>query len=148
MNIIPDLTLTLWLLPPFLVLVAGMHFILYKPMLAYFEARAQATVGARKEAEALQAQAGNRVAEWEAALARAQGEVTDYRSQRRQAAQAAYQVVVSAARAEADKHIASALDGLRTDANTARAELAATSQALSRDVAVRVLGRPLPQVEA
>lgn len=148
MNIIPDLTLTLLLLPPFLVLVAGMHFILYKPMLAYFEARTNATLGARKEAEALQAQAGNRVAEWEAALARAQAEVTDFRSQRRQVSQAAYQAVVSAARADADKHIAAALDTMRVEAATARDELAATSQALSREVAVRVLGRPLPQVEA
>ena len=68
MNIIPDLVLTALLMAPFLVLVAGMHFILYKPMLAYLDARANATVGARKEAEELQARAASRLNEWEVAL--------------------------------------------------------------------------------
>ncbi len=148
MNIIPDLVLTAALMVPFLVLVAGMHFILYKPMLAYLDARAHATVGARKEAEALQAKAGARLGEWEAALARAQAEVTEYRAQRRAAAQATYQKIVAEARVVADARLADALTALRAEAAVARTELDGAARVLSRDVADRVLGRALPQVEA
>lgn len=148
MNIIPDLVLTAWLMAPFLVLVAGMHFILYKPMLAYLDARANATIGARTEAEALQAQAGSRLGEWEAALAKAQAEVTDFRGQRRAAAQTEYARIVADARGAADRRITDALTTLRGETVIARGELAGTAQALSREVAVSVLGRPLPQVEA
>lgn len=148
MNIIPDLVLTAVLMAPFLALVAGMHFILYKPMLAYLDARAGATVGARKEAEALQARAGDRLAEWEAALARAQAEVTEFRSQRRAQAQAQYQRIVAEAREAAEARLGAALAALRDETVAARSELDGQARALSRDVAVSVLGRPLPQVEA
>lgn len=148
MNIIPDLVLTATLMVPFLVLVAGMHFILYKPMLAYLDARAAATVGARKEAEALQASASSRLAEWEAALAKARLEVADYRAQRRAAAQAQHARIVADARAAAESKIGQSIEVIRAEAATARQELEATSRALSRDVASQVLGRPLPQVEA
>ncbi|MFN7143513.1 MAG: ATP synthase F0 subunit B [Myxococcota bacterium] len=148
MNIIPDLVLTVCLMFPFLVLVAGMHLILYKPMLAYLDARAAATVGARKEAEELQARAASRLNEWEVALAKAQAEVADFRAQRRQVAQGQYQRIVAEARAAADTRLADALASLRTEATAARAELDGTARALAGDVAVRVLGRPLPQMEA
>ena len=148
MNIIPDLILVVTQVVPFLVLVAGLHFILYKPMLAYLDARAHATIGARKEAEVLQARAAARLAEWDAALARAQAEVTEYRSQRRAAANQGHQRVIAEARGAAEAHIHQAVAVLRSEADTARAELHASSLALSREVAVRVLGRPLATIEA
>lgn len=148
MNIIPDLVLTALLMVPFLVLVAGMHFILYKPMLAYLDARGTATVGARKEAEALQARASERLAEWEAALAKAQAEVTEFRAERRAEAQANYQRIVAEARAAAESRLAEALATVRAESSAARAELEGQARLLSRDVAVSVLGRPLPQLEA
>lgn len=148
MNIIPDLWLVFWLMWPFLALVAGLHFILYKPMLAYLDARADATVGARKEAEALQAKATARLAEWEAALAKARQEVAEFRALRRSDAQGKHARVVSDARAAAEAHIGQAIAVIRAEADTARTELDATSRALSREVATQVLGRPLPQLEA
>ncbi|MDP2307228.1 MAG: ATP synthase F0 subunit B [Pseudomonadota bacterium] len=148
MNIIPDLVLVGTLMVPFLVLVAGLHFILYKPMLAYLDARAEATVGARKEAEALQAKATARLAEWEAALAQARREVAEFRALRRAAAQAKHAGVVAEARAAAETRIGQAIAVIRAEADSARTELDATSRALSREVATQVLGRPLPQLEA
>jgi F0F1-type ATP synthase membrane subunit b/b' len=148
MNIIPDLVLVGTLMVPFLVLVAGLHFVLYKPMLAYLDARAHATVGARKEAESLQAQAAVRLAEWEAALAKARLEVTDFRAQRRAAAQAQHARIVGEARGVAEAHLSQAIEVIRAEATAARSELDATSRALSREVAAQVLGRALPQLEA
>jgi F-type H+-transporting ATPase subunit b len=148
MNIIPDLMLVATQMVPFLVLVVSLHLILYKPMLAYLEAREHATLGARKEAEALQARAAARLAEWEAALAVARNDVTDFRSQRRAAANGQYQRIVAEARAASEAHIAAAVADIRKDAGIARAELATAAKALSRDVAVQVLGRPLPTMEA
>lgn len=148
MNIIPDLVLVFWLMWPFLALVAGLHFILFKPMIAYLDARAEATVGARKEAEALQARATTRLAEWEAALAQARQEVSEFRALRRSAAQSKHAGVVAEARAAAEVRIGQAIAVIRVEAEAARTELGATSRALSQEVATQVLGRPLPQLEA
>ena len=148
MNIIPDLVLVGTLMVPFLVLVAGLQFILYKPMLAYLDARAEATVGARKEAEALQGKATARLAEWEAALVKARQEVAEFRALRRSEAQGKHARVVADARAAAEARIGQAIAVIRAEADAARTELDATSRALSREVATQVLGRPLPQLEA
>jgi F-type H+-transporting ATPase subunit b len=148
MNIIPDLVLTAWLIPPFLVLVFGMQAILYKPMIAYLDARQNATVGARKGADELRARASERLGEWEAALAKANGEVADFRAQRRAVAQAKYQQIVAEAKAASETRIEAALEGIRGEAAAARGGLDREARALSQDVAVRVLGRPVAQVEA
>lgn len=149
MNIIPDLTLTLVQMAPFLVLLVGLHFILFKPLVAYLEEREQATDGARKEAAALQQQAAAALARWEQELAKAQAEVTEFRAGRRQVAQQAYQAIVAEARKQAEARIAEATAQIRAEATAARAGLAPAAQALSADVAAKVIGRPLqPSVEA
>jgi F-type H+-transporting ATPase subunit b len=148
MNIIPDLMLTAANMLPFLVLVAGLQMILYKPMLDYLEARRHATIGARKEAEELQAKAAARLAEWEAALGRARNEVAEYRGQRRSAANVKYQKIVADARAVSEAHIAQAVTTIQDEAKVARGELAGAARTLSRDVATQVLGRPLTSLEA
>jgi len=75
-------------------------------------------------------------------------EVTDFRAQRRAAAQAQHARIVGEARGAAEAHLTEAIDVIRTEAATARTELDATSRALSREVAAQVLGRALPQMEA
>jgi F0F1-type ATP synthase membrane subunit b/b' len=57
MNIIPDPILVVLQALPFLVLLAGLHVILYKPMLAYLAERREATAGAKKAAQELQERA-------------------------------------------------------------------------------------------
>jgi F-type H+-transporting ATPase subunit b len=149
MNIIPDPFLALLQVVPFLVLMAGLHAILFKPMLAYLHDRTHATVGARKDAQALSEKADARLAELEAALARARSEVADLRAARRADAQRAYQAVITEARQAADLQIGDAVDVIHGEATQAREQLDAHARTLARDIASQVLGRPLvTQLEA
>jgi F-type H+-transporting ATPase subunit b len=135
-------------LAPFLVLMAGLHFILFKPMLAFLEQRQAATVGARAEAEKLQSRAGEQVGKYESAVNAARGEVADLRAARRAAANVEYQRIVAAARTESEEKVSGAVVRIRAEASAARAQLEGASRALADDVAAQVLGRPLSQTEA
>ena len=63
-------------------------------------------------------------------------------------AQAKYQQIVAEAKAASETRIEAALEGIRGEAAAARGGLDREARALSQDVAVRVLGRPVAQVEA
>lgn len=143
MSIIPDPILALLQILPFLALMLGLHFILFKPMLDYLQARDHATVGARKEAEALAARAEARLLEYEAALAKARSEVAEYRGERRGEAQKRYQARLAEARKEADARLAEAMSSISADAAAARSEIGDRARALASDAAAQVLGRPL-----
>lgn len=143
MNIIPDWTLVGLQVLPFLTLMAGLHFILFKPMLAYLQERRDATQGARKEAEALQDKAALKLTQWEAAFARAQAEVAEYRARRRAEAQAVYQKRIAEARAEAETRLADAVEVIQGEAALAREDLVKIARILSQDMATRALGRSL-----
>jgi F-type H+-transporting ATPase subunit b len=149
MNIIPDPVLVVVQMVPFLALMLGLHVILFKPMLAYLDERAHATAGARHEADKLSAATTALVTRWETAIAAAQSEIADLRAQRRAAANAEYQRVVSDARRAAEARIADAAIVIRNDAARAREELRASSRTLAGDVVRQVLGRPADfQLEA
>lgn len=143
MNIIPDPVMVLAQMAPFLVLLVGLHLILFKPLIAYLDERDGATLGAKKEAEALQAQAAAATIRWEQELGKARNEVAEFRGQKRAEAQAEYQRVVAAARAEAEARIAEASSQIRAEADSARVGLKESARQLSNDVATQVLGRPL-----
>lgn len=143
MSIIPDPILAALQFVPFLVLIFGLNAILWKPMLAYLEERDHATVGARKRAEDLAARAAARLAEYEAALSRAQAEVTEFRSRRRAEAQKVYTTAVAAARAEAEARVGEAVSRIRRETEAARVGIHADAEGLARDIASQVIGRPI-----
>lgn len=145
MNIIPDPLLVVLQALPFLVLLAGLHVILYKPMLAYLAERKEATAGAKKAAQELQERAALKLQQWEQAFARAQAEVADFRAQKRADAQAVYQKRIAEVRSEADKRIAAALAEVQAEATKARADVPVIAAELAREMASKTLGR---QVEA
>jgi F0F1-type ATP synthase membrane subunit b/b' len=149
MNLTPDPVLVVLQLFPLLVLMGGLHVILFKPMLAYLHERDRATAGARREAEDLAARAAARLLEYEAALEKARNEVAEFRAGRRAEAQKVHQDVVAAARKEADVRIAAAVTQIQVEAAQARSQLGATAHALAGEVASQVLGRPVtPSMEA
>lgn len=148
MSIIPDPILAALQFVPFLVLIFGLNVILWKPMLAYLEEREHATSGARKRAEELSTRASGRMSEYEAALGRAQAEVTEYRSKRRADAQRLHAAEVAAARAEAEGRVGEAVGRVRREADAARIGLRADAEGLARDIAAQVMGRPLGAQES
>lgn len=148
MNIIPDPLLVALQMLPFLALMLGLRAILFKPMLDYLDERATATVGSRKEAEGLQERAGTLLTQWEAAIAKAHGEIADFRAARRAVANQEYQRVIAEARREAESRISDAVLVIRGEAALAREELRGASRLLAGDVVAQVLGRPTAQMEA
>lgn len=148
LNIIPDPILVLVQAFPFFVLIYGLNAILFKPMLAYLKERESATAGAKEEAEELQEKAALKLTQWEAALARALAEVAEFRTTKRLEAQAAYAKRVAAARAEAEVHIADAVDVIAGEAALAREQIAPMARSLSAEMASRALGRSISSVEA
>lgn len=148
MSIEPDLSLVVLQLLPFFTAMAGLHFILFKPMLAYLAARKAATVGERAAAEALKEKAALKLQQWEAALHRAHVEVAEYRAQERAAAQAVHAKEVARSRAEAERLVADEVAVLQGEAELAREQVGRMARQLAGDMAARTLGRPLQQVEA
>lgn len=143
MSIIPDLRLVLLQIVPFLVLIAGLHNILFKPMLKYLHDRDHATAGAKKEAHQLAAQAEARLAEYEKALEAARAEVAEYRAERRAEAQKAAAAKVAAVKQQVDGRVAAALATISAETEAARSQLGSHAAQLAQDAASQVLGRPL-----
>ncbi len=148
MNLTPDPVLVVLQVFPLLVLMGGLHLILFKPMLAYLRERDKATIGAKKDAEELAARAALRLVEYEAALESARNEVAEFRSARRAEAQKVHAETVAVARREAEGRVAAAVKVIQADAEVARGQLASVSRTLAGEVATQVLGRSIPAVEA
>jgi F-type H+-transporting ATPase subunit b len=128
---------------PFLLAVAGLHFIIFKPMLANLKEREENIHGFKKAAEGMHDQVEDKVAELEEKLASARAEAAAERSRLRTEAAAAESSILEAARAQADEIVKHAREELARDREAAQAQLAASADELSRSIAARVLGRKL-----
>lgn len=148
MNINPDWILVGLQVLPFFTVILGLNVILFKPMMAYLQARRAATVGERKVAEALQEKATLKLQQWEAALSRANGEVAEYRSQKRAEAQAVHAKRIAQARAAAEVYIANEVAVLQGETELAREQVGAMARSIAAEMAASALGRPLAQVGA
>ena len=141
MQIIPDpLMMTLQAIP-FLVTVLALYYIIFKPMLAYLDERANSVEIARSEASNLQAQIEARMSDYEAKLAQARAETAELRAKRRAEAMVAYNESIKAARADADQSIGNALVEIGDAKATAAKELEANAVSLADQITGRVLRR-------
>ena len=143
MEIIPDPYHVALLSLPFLATVMGLYFILWNPLLEWLEERDNVTRTARLEAEDFNKASEDYIAKIEARLAEAHREVSHLRQEARERASARETQIISDARAQADRHVQSAVGQLLNDKETARQSLQATAQELSTSIAARVLGREL-----
>lgn len=141
MNIIPDPTLILLQFIPFAVTITALYFIIFKPMLAYLDERGSATVGAQKEAKALEAQAVEKAAELEARIKEAQTEIGALRIQARNEALAEYNTLIEAARAQADAKIEAATAELEAETEATRTALTAAAKDIASQIATKATGR-------
>lgn len=126
---------------PFLVTLIGLHFIIFKPVLALLAEREKNIHGFRKEAELLKEEVAGKMAELEERLGSARAEAAAERGRLRAEAVVAEQEIVGAARGRADKLIAEARAEVAAEYATASAQLEAHAAELSRVIATRVLGR-------
>ena len=127
----------------FLVLILAfcVRYLYLKPLEKVLAERFRLTEGARKAAEESLKSADTKIAEYEAALAAARGEI--YREQaeflsRLHAEQAERVRVV---RTESDRQIAAAKQSIAQEADAARLALEAQSDTLAAQIADAILGR-------
>lgn len=141
MSVIPDWKLVLLQAIPFLVTVVALHHIIFKPMLAYLEARTRAIEGGREEGRRLQEQVAERLAVYEEKLAEARAQVSELRSRKRAEALAEYDRRLAAARAAAETRVNDALAEISEACEAARLQLRRSANELADRIAGQVLGR-------
>jgi F-type H+-transporting ATPase subunit b len=126
---------------PFLTVVAGLHLIIFKPMLAMLAEREKNIHGYRKEAELMQEEVDTKMSELEVKLAEARAEATAERGRLRQESLALEQQTIQAARTRAEGFLEEARQSLSQERAAAASQLRETAAELSEQIATSVLGR-------
>lgn len=139
MNIIPNPYLIVIQLVPFLLTAVSLYFIIFKPMLAYLDARLSMTDGAKEDAAALLEKVEAQLAEYEARLAEAHAAVRSIRAERRAQAMVGYNGQIDAARKAAEVQINAALSQLEQEQATARTQLKETVDTLAGQISESIL---------
>lgn len=143
MEIVPDPLLVALFLPPFLIAVAVMWFVLWRPLLTWMNEREDAVADARAEARRLDEQVASNVESLEQRLGSVRSDLTAMRQSVRAEATAAERAVLAEAQQQADAKVEAATKKIAEETEVARRGLAEASKALSDDMASQVLGRPL-----
>ena len=142
MNIVPDLALTLLQVIPFLVTLVALHFIIFKPMLAYLDARKAAISGVREEARQVMARVEQEQDEWNRRLADARDEMAAYRMRLHNGVTRRRNELLQEARRDAEKTVGEALAEIIQAQDSARKQLQEVARSLGVHIAARLLGRP------
>ena len=141
MNIIPIPTLLVLQLIPFAIALAALYYIIFKPMVAYLDAREENIEGARAEAKELEQQTAQNLAELNNRLKEVRSTLNDKRMAARAELMAQYNETIYKARQEADQEIKEQVALLSTEQDAAREELKTKAQAIAKLVAIQTLGR-------
>ena len=148
MEILPDPWILFLQAVPFTLTLWMLHTVLYKPMVAYLQDRDQAIYGSRRDAQALQAKAAEKLDEYEAALALARKEATSARTEARRVALVGRESKIAAARAAADTQINEAAALISGEKELAGKELERIASSLAQDIAKSVLPRRTGEARA
>ena len=136
-----DPTLVALQLIPFLLAFVGLHYIIFKPMLAMLAEREKNIFGFKKEAELLEEEVAGKLAEIEGRLGDARGAAAAERARLRTDAQAAERAIVEEARRQADAMATRSRALIEAERVVARVQLRETARQLSVQIASTVLGR-------
>jgi F-type H+-transporting ATPase subunit b len=126
---------------PFLVVLVGLHFIIFKPMLRLLAEREKAIVQDRKDAEELEGQVQEKMTELEERLAQAKAAANADRRERREEIRQREEEILTEARNKAEVMVDKARAEIEAEAEAARRTLREESEGLAKDVASSVLGR-------
>jgi F-type H+-transporting ATPase subunit b len=138
--VLPDLSVV-WVIGFVLLLTALLNRLLFRPVLRVIAERERAIASARGLAEQSATQARAAADEFERKTREARAELYGQMDEMRRAATNTRLQVVADTRAEAEAEVASASARLKVEADDARRNLAAEAEALSLEVAERILGR-------
>lgn len=142
MEVVPNPALAALLLLPFLVTMAALYFILFKPLLAYLGEREHAVVGSRAEAQQLNHTADARVKQLESQLVATREAIATTRAAARGRAAEQQALIVGKARKAADAQLAAAITDIAAEQGRAAGSIGPMAQSLAGDIVTQVLGRP------
>ena len=141
--LIPDPKLLLIMLAGFVVLIFPLNALLFKPVFAALDARAERIEGARTRSGQLQNEADSVLERYETAIREARSESETRRQSQLENARQEQARVTAAARSDAEGELERARNELNQSLESARATLRASAEDLATAAAEQVLGRTL-----
>ena len=141
--LVPDLRMMLTLIALFLLLIAPMHRLIFKPLLRVLEEREERTAGTRARAARIEEEAKEVLARYEREVAQTREEAERQRRATLEQVRGESQGLTGAARGAAEQSQAAARRELAEALDGARHVLRDRTQELAREAASRVLGRSL-----
>ncbi|PLX83301.1 MAG: hypothetical protein C0617_12285 [Desulfuromonas sp.] len=127
----------------FFLLMAILHFVLYRPLRAIMSQRQQTMDGSYQKAKDLEAQVAEKMDRYQAQLQEAKQKGSRERAQLRQGAAKEESVIIGAAREKAADQLQVIKSKVAAEAQGARKALRSESETLAAQVASKVLGRKL-----
>jgi F-type H+-transporting ATPase subunit b len=127
----------------FVALVFPLNALLFQPLLRTLEQRGEKIEGARGRASALAKQADEVLGRYETAVGAARRDAENVRREALETARSEQARIGSSARHDAEQEVARARTGVASALEAARGALRGDTERLARDVAAKVLGRPL-----
>ena len=141
MNIIPNLTLVALQFLPFIVTIAALYFIVFKPMMDYLEEREHASSGATDTAKELEKEIQTKKSEILREINIALKEASDKRSVVRQELVEEYNQFVSQKRHVAETIIKEAASEIAVEKSAARQEVRVQAENFANEIAGKIIGR-------
>jgi F-type H+-transporting ATPase subunit b len=125
----------------FVVLMAALNALLYKPLRAALQARREAIEGSRAKVQDIDEQVQAQIARYEAQLQEARLQGGAARAELRRTAQAEEAHLLGEAGQKAAAKLQTIREQIEGEADTARQALRSETEALAREIAGKVLGR-------
>ncbi|MFI5319063.1 MAG: ATP synthase F0 subunit B [Myxococcota bacterium] len=127
----------------FIVIVFPLNALVFKPLLRTLALRGEKIEGARSRAGTVAKQADEVLGRYEAAVGVARRSAENVRREALESARSEQARIGAAARSGAEQEVAQARAGVAGALQSARAALRGETERLAREVASKVLGRPL-----
>ena len=134
-----QLNTPLFILALVLIVMASLHWLLFRPVLRTLDGRQQELERLNTQTEGQQAELAKLTERYKRDLDLARAEVAHVRQQGHAVAQQAQDKVLEQARLEADKQLDHAMAALRNDVQQARRDLGRLAQTLAEETTQRVL---------
>jgi F-type H+-transporting ATPase subunit b len=127
----------------FVAIVFPLNALLFKPLLRALDQRGEKIEGARTRASAISRQADDVFGRYDNAVSAARHEAENVRRQALETARTEQSRMGTEARGSAEREVAQARAGVASALDSARSALRGETERLAREVAAKVLGRPL-----
>lgn len=125
----------------FFVLFFLLRSLVFRPTMELFDERERAIDGARVEARQLEGEAESKLASFEEQMAKMRAEATAERERLRAEGTRLERTLIEKVRAETDRMVRDAEKHMAEEAARVRADIAARTPVLAREIAAKLLGR-------